>query len=156
MTTTTVISHCHTINYNPIEFIDGMPAAYLLLKLRQHGEEHFNNISTADTELHVEGIDTPFWVHKDYLVLQSPYFREIFETTRSQNNLIRIDIPSPENFAPLLEYLYTGDGEKWYDSMNSDNFCDVWTIVNLLRLGSEAQAICSAYYQNEFIVSEEN
>ncbi|RIA79815.1 hypothetical protein C1645_882492 [Glomus cerebriforme] len=146
--------HYYTINYSPIEFIDDMPAAYFLLKLRENGEHHFNNFNTADAELRVEGLSTQFWVHKDYLILQSPFFREIFKNA-TENALIIINVPSPENFAPLLEFLYTGDSEKWYDTINEDNYYDVWLNLEFLGLGTEVKAIFNAYYQNEVLEMEE-
>lgn len=149
--------HYYAINYTPVDFIEGVPVTYFLLSLHEQGERHFNNFDTADAELRVEGLSTPFWVHKDYLILQSPFFREIFRkaSQTSDDSLIVINIPSPETFAPLLEYLYTGNGEKWYDTMDMDNYYDVLLNVDFLGLGTEARAICNAYYQNEVLASEE-
>ncbi|RGB34383.1 hypothetical protein C1646_701958 [Rhizophagus diaphanus] len=150
-------NHYYAMNYTSVDFIEGVPATYFLFSLREQGERHFNNFDTADAELHVEGLSTPFWVHKDYLILQSPFFREIFReaSQSSDDSLIVINIPSPETFAPLLEYLYTGNDEKWYDTMDRNNYYDVWLNVDFLGLGKEARAICFAYYQNEILESEE-
>ncbi|CAG8829314.1 11526_t:CDS:1, partial [Dentiscutata erythropus] len=98
--------------------------------------------------LHVEGIDKPFWVHEEYLVLQSLFFREVFENV-SNGDIITITVPSPDTFEPLLEFLYSGDADKWYDTLTVDNYYDVWQNLEYLGLGPAAQAVCLAFYQHE-------
>ncbi|CAG8619447.1 10064_t:CDS:1 [Funneliformis caledonium] len=126
---------------------DSMPQSYLIPKLHEDGHENFNNETSADAQLFVEDLPAPFWIHRNYLEPQSTFFKDKFEEYISGKPM-EIKVPSPENFEPLLEYLYTGDGDKWYDSMNLDNYYEVWTNVNFLGLGHEANAICMAYYQN--------
>jgi len=136
--------------YNPIEFIDGIPVGYFLSRLHEHGHEFLNDINSAYAELHIQGLSTPFWIHKEYLESQSTFFNRAFKELNRGDKMV-IKIPSPEDFEPLLEYLYTGDGDKWYDTMNPDNYYDVWSNVEFFGLGLEARAICIAYYQNEVL-----
>ncbi|CAI2163041.1 10102_t:CDS:1 [Funneliformis geosporum] len=127
--------------------IDGMPIKYLIQKLRKDGPEKFNNPSTAEFELHVEGVDRPFWVHKDFLISQSEFFNENLTAVRP-GDLVKIVLPSPETFESILEYLYTGDDDKWYDTITPDNYQDICNNIDFLGLGSEIRNICIAYYQN--------
>ncbi|CAG8505756.1 982_t:CDS:1, partial [Acaulospora colombiana] len=112
-----------SLNSHHMAQIDGIPVTYILEKLHQLGTRYFGDKSTAFAELHVEGIDKPFWVHEEYLVLQSLFFREVFENV-SSGDVITIRLPSPETFEPLLEFLYSGDADKWYDTLTVENYHD--------------------------------
>ncbi|CAG8469169.1 9674_t:CDS:2 [Diversispora eburnea] len=135
--TTTTNSKYENLNHQAM--IDGIPVTYILEKLHQLGTRYFGDKSTAFAELHVEGIDKPFWVHEEYLVLQSLFFREVFENV-SNGDIITITVPSPDTFEPLLEFLYSGDADKWYDTLTVDNYYDVWQNLEYLGLGPAAQA----------------
>ena len=128
--------------------IEGIPSNYILEKLHQLGPRYFGDRSTAFAELYVEGIDKPFWVHEEYLVLQSVFFQEGFKNITS-GDIITITIPSPDTFEPILQYLYDGDADKWYNTFTLENYYDVWQNIEFLGLGTEAQSICLAYYQSE-------
>ncbi|CAI2172074.1 19465_t:CDS:1 [Funneliformis geosporum] len=130
-----------------LEYFDDMPQSYLISRLHEQGRDFFNKIESAYAELVVKGLPTPFWIHREYLELQSTFFKDQFQKVKQGSKLI-VTVPSPDDFEPLLEYLYTGDGDKWYDSMNEDNWYDVYTNVEFLGLGIEARAICMAFYQN--------
>ena len=138
-------SPCKTRHFTAIE---GIPSTYILEKLHQLGPRYFGDKSTAFVELYVEGIDKPFWVHEEYLVLQSVFFQEIFQNVTS-GDVITIAIPSPNTFEPILQYLYDGVADKWYDTFTLENYYQVWQNIEFLGLGIEAQAICLAYYQKE-------
>ena len=128
-------------------FIEGIPIKYVISELHKSGSKHFNNTSTADIELHVEGIDRPFWVHKEFLITQSEFFNEYLIDVR-KGDLVKITLPSPETFEAILEYLYFGDNDKLYDTMTPDNYREVCENIDFLGLGIEARNICLVFYQN--------
>src|SRR3954452_9633898 len=128
--------------------IEGIPSTYILEKLHQLGPRYFGDRSTAFAELNVVGVDKPFWIHEEYLVLQSVFFQEIFKNITS-GDIITITLPSPDTFEPILQYLYDGDADKWYETFTSENYFQVWQNIEFLGLGIEAQAICLTYYHNE-------
>ncbi|CAG8495402.1 3354_t:CDS:1 [Cetraspora pellucida] len=130
------------------QLIDGIPVTYILEKLHQLGPRYYGDKLTAFAELHVEGLDKFFYVHEEYLVLQSLFFREVFENVNN-GDIITICLPSPETFEPLLEFLYNGDADKWYDSLTVDNYYDVHQNIKYLGLGPAAQAVVLAFYQHE-------
>ncbi|CAG8474691.1 12565_t:CDS:2 [Racocetra fulgida] len=90
------------------QLIDGIPVTYILEKLHQLGPRYYGDKLTAFAELHVE-------------VLQSLFFREVFENV-TNGDIITISLPSPETFEPLLEFLYNGDADKWYDTLTKKKF----------------------------------
>jgi len=128
--------------------IDGIPVPYILHQLHQLGPQYFNDKSTAFAELRVEGVDRPFYVHKEYLVLQSSFFKDLFRDV-SGGDIVSISVPAPEAFERILEYLYDGDGDKWYESLTTENYYDVWENVEYLRLHPQAKAVCTAFYEAE-------
>ncbi|CAG8440889.1 13087_t:CDS:1 [Funneliformis caledonium] len=138
-------SPCKSRHFTAIE---GIPSTYILEKLHQLGPRYFGDKSTAFVELYVEGIEKPFWIHEEYLVLQSVFFQESLQNVTS-GDVITINVPSPDTFEPILRYLYDGDADKWYDTFTLENYYDVWQNIEFLGLGIEAQAICLAYYQKE-------
>ncbi|CAG8769655.1 13800_t:CDS:1, partial [Racocetra fulgida] len=125
-------------NANVSPLIKGIPATYILEKLHQLGPSYFNDKSTAFAELHIEGNSKFYWVHKEYLVLQSNLFNEIFDNV-SNGDVITITLPSPDAFDPILEYFYDGDADKFYDSFTLDNFKSIWENVELHERGDEAR-----------------
>ncbi|RIB15203.1 hypothetical protein C2G38_2247791 [Gigaspora rosea] len=130
------------------QLIDGIPVTYILEKLHQLGPRYYGDKLTAFAELHIEGLDKFFYVHEEYLVLQSLFFREVFENVNN-GDIITISLPSPETFEPLLEFLYNGDADKWYDTLTVDNYYDVHQNIKYLGLGPAAQAVVLAFYQHE-------
>ncbi|CAG8656430.1 18472_t:CDS:1, partial [Racocetra persica] len=126
-------------NANASPLIKGIPVTYILEKLHQLGPSYFNDKSTAFAELHIEGNSKFYWVHKEYLVLQSNLFNEIFDNV-SNGDVITITLPSPDAFDPILEYFYDGDADKFYDSFTLDNFKSIWENVEYLEMGAEARA----------------
>ncbi|RIA91872.1 hypothetical protein C1645_766388, partial [Glomus cerebriforme] len=128
--------------------IEGIPSTYILEKLHQLGPRYYGDKSTAFAELYVEGIDKPFWIHEEYLVLQSVFFQEALQNVTS-GDIITITLPSPNTFEPILQYLYDGDADKWYETFTLENYFGVWQNIESLGLGIEAHAICLTYYQNE-------
>ncbi|CAG8516801.1 1596_t:CDS:2 [Cetraspora pellucida] len=141
-------------NANVSPLIKGIPVTYILEKLHQLGPSYFNDKSTAFAELHIEGNSKFYWVHKEYLVLQSNLFNEIFDNV-SNGDVITITLPSPDAFDPILEYFYDGDADKFYDNLTLDNFKSIWENVEYLEMGAEARAVCLAYYQNEVLYDRE-
>src|SRR5436190_2130124 len=125
--------------------VTGIPAPYFVSLLHEKGQDYFNNKSEA-FELRVEGIDRSFFVHLEYLLSQSRFFRENLATVK-EGYLVVITVPSPETFEPIIEYLYFGNGDKWYDTMTPDNYYNVWKNVEHLELDDNARTICMAYYQ---------
>jgi hypothetical protein len=138
-------SSCKARHFKAIE---GIPSTYILEKLHQLGPRYYGDKSTAFAELYVEGLDKPFWVHEEYLVLQSVFFQETLQNVTS-GDIITITLPSPGTFEPILQYLYDGEADKWYDTFTPENYQGVWQNIESLGLGIEARAICIAYYQNE-------
>jgi len=130
--------------------IDGIPVTYILEKLHLLGPTYYNDKKTAYAELHIESLpNTTFFVHKEYLILQSIFFRQIFERVKI-GDCITITLPTaPETFQPILEYLYTGDEDKWYDTMTIENWSNIYKNVQFLGLCSEAKAVCMTFYENE-------
>lgn len=128
--------------------IEGIPSTYILEKLHQLGPRYYGDKSTAFAELYVEGIDKPFWVHEEYLVLQSVFFQETLQNVTS-GDIITITLPSPDTFEHILQYLYDGDADKWYDTLTPENYFGVWQNIESLGLGIEARAICLTYYHSE-------
>ncbi|GBC09263.1 hypothetical protein RclHR1_08720006 [Rhizophagus clarus] len=126
--------------------VQEVPTPYLVPLLHEEGINYYNNKNHA-FELQVEGIDRSFFVHLEYLTSQSTFFRENFANVK-EGDLVKISVPSPETFEPIIEYLYFGNGDKWYDTMTPDNYDDVWENVLYLGLDDKARTICSAYYQN--------
>ncbi|POG69431.1 hypothetical protein GLOIN_2v1627621 [Rhizophagus irregularis DAOM 181602=DAOM 197198] len=110
---------------------------------------HFKAIEgIPSTYIYVEGIDKPFWVHEEYLVLQSVFFQETLQNVTS-GDIITITLPSPDTFEHILQYLYDGDADKWYDTLTPENYFGVWQNIESLGLGIEARAICLTYYHSE-------
>ncbi|CAI2167092.1 7183_t:CDS:1 [Funneliformis geosporum] len=136
-------------NFSSAATIDGIPVTFIISKLHQLGPVYLDDKSTSFAELYVNGIERPFWVHKEWLILQSSFFQNIFETIKTNNSIIRITVPSPENFESLLEFLYDGDSDKLYDTLTQDNYYSVWKNIEYLGLGPEIRAICIAFYQNQ-------
>ncbi|CAH1767055.1 14882_t:CDS:1 [Entrophospora sp. SA101] len=134
-------------NYDHLYMIDDIPVTYILEKLRLLGPSYYSDKATAFAELRVQGIDKPFWIHKEYLVLQSRFFQEVFKQI-TNGDVITIKVPFPEVFEIILKFLYDGDGNKWYGSMTKENFFKIWRNVEFLQLGNEAKAVCNAYYVN--------
>ncbi|RGB43236.1 hypothetical protein C1646_661554 [Rhizophagus diaphanus] len=128
--------------------IEGIPSTYILEKLHQLGPRYYGDKSTAFAELYVEGIDKPFWIHEEYLVLQSVFFQETLQNVTS-GDIITITLPSPDTFEHILQYLYDGDADKWYDTLTPENYFGVWQNIESLGLGIEARAICLTYYHSE-------
>ncbi|CAG8444945.1 15724_t:CDS:2 [Rhizophagus irregularis] len=129
--------------------IDGIPVTYILEKLHLLGPTYYNDKKTAYAELHIDSLPNTFFVHKEYLILQSIFFRQIFERVKI-GDCITITLPTaPETFQPILEYLYTGDEDKWYDTMTIENWSNIYKNVQFLGLCSEAKAVCMTFYENE-------
>ncbi|GBB96037.1 hypothetical protein RclHR1_02670006 [Rhizophagus clarus] len=128
--------------------IDGIPVTFIISKLHQIGPNFLDDKSSSFAELQVDGIDRPFWIHKEWLILQSSFFQRVFENVQSSNSIIKIQVPSPETFESLLEVLYDGNADKLYDTLTQDNYYDVWRNIEYLGLGSEIRAVCIAFYQN--------
>ncbi|PKK69244.1 hypothetical protein RhiirC2_850851 [Rhizophagus irregularis] len=130
--------------------IQEIPAPYFVSLLHEEGSNYFNNKSHA-FELKVEGLDRSFFVHLEYLTSQSTFFRDTLANVK-EGDLVKIIVPSPETFEPIIEYLYFGNGDKWYDTMSPDNYNDVWENVQHLGLDEKARIICLAYYQNNLAI----
>ena len=128
--------------------IDGIPVTFIISKLHQLGPNYLHDKSTSFAELYVDGIERPFWIHKEWLILQSSLFKSILEKI-TPNRIIHIKVPSPENFESLLEFLYDGDADKWYDTLTQDNYYNVWQNIEYLGLGPDIRAVCIAFYQNQ-------
>ncbi|CAB4381363.1 unnamed protein product [Rhizophagus irregularis] len=101
----------------------------------------------------IDGIPVTYILEKlhllEYLILQSIFFRQIFERVKI-GDCITITLPTaPETFQPILEYLYTGDEDKWYDTMTIENWSNIYKNVQFLGLCSEAKAVCMTFYENE-------
>ncbi|CAG8522746.1 12666_t:CDS:1, partial [Acaulospora morrowiae] len=129
-------------NHTGHKLIDTNPITeYLIEKLHLIGYQFYNDKATSSAELHVEGITRKFWVHKEFLVLQSNYFSEIFNNrAKNRGESITITVPSPGTFESILEYLYDGNDDKWYDTFTPENWHSVWENIKFLGLGAKAQA----------------
>ena len=125
--------------------VEGIPASYVVSVLREKAPDYYNNKSHA-FELRVEGLNRSFFVHLEYLTSQSKFFRDKCSSVK-EGDLVVISVPSPETFEPIIEYLYFGNGEKWYDTMTPDNYYNVWKNVEYLELDDNARTICVAYHQ---------
>lgn len=137
-------------NSNLSPMIREIPLNYVLEKLHELGSNYYNDKTTAYAELHIDGCPKPYYVHKEYLVLQSTFFSEIFNNGDISNgDVITITLPAPNMFDPILKYFYDGDADKFYDSLNILNYKQIWENVECLGMGAEARAVCLAYYQNE-------
>ncbi|CAB4478233.1 uncharacterized protein OCT59_007464 [Rhizophagus irregularis] len=130
-----------------LQLIDGIPINYILEKLHNLGPSYYNDKSTADTELHIKGYNkNPFFVHKEYLILQSNFFQKVFKNLTS-GDVVTIGLPFPQNFEPILEYLYDGNDDKLYESLDADNYKKIWENVKYLGLGVKAVAVCEAFQE---------
>lgn len=129
------------IDVNPI-------TSYLIEKLHLIGYQYYNDKATSAAELRVEGITRTFFVHKEFLVLQSNFFYEIFND-KNIGEVINITVPSPGTFESILEYLYDGNEEKWYDTFTPENWHSVWENITFLGLGTKARAICISFCENQ-------
>ncbi|CAG8517501.1 13624_t:CDS:1 [Acaulospora colombiana] len=135
---------------NLLSMIREIPITYVLEKLHELGPQYLNDKSSAHAELHIDGCPKPYYVHKEYLVLQSNFFNVIFNSGDISNgDVITISLPACELFDPILEYFYDGDADKFYDSLNEGNCKRMWENVEYLGMGAEAKAVCLAYFQNE-------
>src|SRR4051794_29671168 len=114
-------------SFDRSHLIDGIPVTYILEKLHLLGSTFYNDKKSAYAELHINSLpNTTFFVHKEYLILQSIFFRQVFERVKI-GDCITITLPfAPETFQPMLEYLYTGDENKWYGTMTKEN----WSYIN--------------------------
>ncbi|CAG8513639.1 991_t:CDS:2 [Funneliformis mosseae] len=137
-------------SFDHSHLIDGIPVSYILEKLHLLGPTYYNNRQTAYAELLINSLpNTTFYVHKEYLILQSIFFRQVFERVKN-GDCITITLPAaPETFQPILEYLYTGDDDKWYSTMTIENWSNIYKNVQFLGLCTEAKAVCLAFYEHE-------
>jgi len=137
-------------SFDHSHLIDGIPVTYILEKLHLLGPSYYNDKKSAFAELHIDSLpNTTFFVHKEYLILQSIFFRQIFERVKI-GDCITLTLPTaPETFQPILEYLYTGDEDKWYDTMTIENWSNIYKNVQFLGLCAEAKAVCMTFYENE-------
>jgi len=137
-------------SFDHSHLIDGIPVTYILEKLHLLGPTFYNDKETAFAELHINSLpNTTFFVHKEYLILQSIFFRQAFERVK-KGDCITITLPTaPETFQPILEYLYTGDDDKWYETMTVENWSSIYKNVQFLGLCAEAKAVCMTFYENE-------
>ncbi|GBB96045.1 hypothetical protein RclHR1_02670014 [Rhizophagus clarus] len=137
-------------SFDHSHLVDGIPVTYILEKLHLLGPTYYNDKKTAFAELHIDSLpNTTFFIHKEYLILQSIFFRQIFERVKI-GDCITITLPTaPETFQPILEYLYTGDDDKWYDTMTIENWSNIYKNVQFLGLCTEAKAVCMTFYENE-------
>ena len=133
-----------------MSLIEGIPAPYFISVLNEEAQNYFNNKNHA-FELRVKGLDRSFFVHLHYLTSQSIFFQEECSAVK-EGDLVEIIVPSPETFEPILEYLYFGNGDKWYDTMTPDTYNDILENVEYLGLDNKARSICSAYYQDKLMV----
>ncbi|CAB4440141.1 unnamed protein product [Rhizophagus irregularis] len=62
-----------------------------------------------------------FWVHEEYLVLHPFSFQETLSKCHFWG-YITITLPSPDTFEHILQYLYDGDADKWYDTLTPENY----------------------------------
>ncbi|CAG8477278.1 565_t:CDS:1 [Funneliformis mosseae] len=135
-------------DHHQLQFIDGIPITYILDKLHQLGPNYYNDKSTAYAELQVYGYDKKsFFVHKEYLILQSYFFNEAFRQL-TDGDVITISLPYPQDFEPILEYLYDGDDGKFYDTLTVDNYKRIWKNVEYLGLGVEPISICLDFHHH--------
>ncbi|CAG8665634.1 14726_t:CDS:1 [Acaulospora morrowiae] len=130
------------INVSPI-------TAYLIEKLHLIGYQYYNDKATSFAELRVEGIARKFWIHKEFLVLQSIFFNDIFNRVKNRNEPITITVPSPGTFESILEYLYDGNDDKWYDTFTPENWHSVLENIKFLGLGARAYAVCISFCENQ-------
>jgi hypothetical protein len=137
-------------SFDHSHLIDGIPVTYILEKLHLLGSTYYNDKNTAYAELRINSLpNTTFFVHKEYLILQSNLFRQAFERVKF-SDCITLTLPAaPETFQPILEYLYTGDDNKWYNTMTVENWPNIYKNVQFLGLCIEAKAVCMTFYENE-------
>ncbi|CAG8625801.1 13942_t:CDS:1 [Acaulospora morrowiae] len=132
-----------------------IPSPYFVRKLHEMGLKYFGHRETACAELQIRALGRPdsapqsFYVHREYLTSQSQYFVRLFNRVEEANSVIPIEIPSPETFEPLLEYLYTGDGDKWYDTITLENYDGVYHNIRYLGLGIAAMNIWLDFYKTQ-------
>ncbi|CAG8617947.1 11922_t:CDS:1 [Funneliformis caledonium] len=112
------------------------------------GSIYFQDKFSAYAELRIKGIDKSFWIHREYLELQSIFFNQVLEQV-GQGDIILISLPSPATFEPILEFLYTGNDDKLYDLLDLDNYYDFWQNIDYLGLGNDVRAIIFSFIQNE-------
>ncbi|CAG8521594.1 4473_t:CDS:1 [Acaulospora colombiana] len=132
----------------------------IIKRLREMGPEYFGNRESAFAELQIKALGRPdstpqsFYVHREYLVSQSRYFVKLFKMLKNDNSPINIEIPSPETFEPLLEYLYTGNGDKWYDTITLENYEEVYENIKYLGLKLDVKKIWLDFYNSQVGISE--
>ncbi len=142
-------SNLPTLPSSPSDpLIEDIPTPYIVAKLHEMGSSYFQDKSSAYAELRIQGIDKSFWVHREYLELQSVFFNQIFKQV-GQGDIILISLPSPTTFEPILEYLYTGNDDKLYDLLNLDNYYGFWQNIDYLGLVNEVKTIIISFIQNE-------
>ncbi|RHZ66603.1 hypothetical protein Glove_306g79 [Diversispora epigaea] len=135
-------------------YFNSIPSTYAIRTLHDMGDQYYQDRRTAYAELQIEGLYDnsgklqSFYVHREYLVSQSEYFNKIFNDVGSENSLIKISIPSPDTFEPLLEYLYTGNGDKWYDSLSVDNYTGAYENIVFFGLGKDVMNIWMDFYNS--------
>ncbi|RIA80817.1 hypothetical protein C1645_791803 [Glomus cerebriforme] len=128
---------------------DDVPINYMIEKLHKLGPVYLNNKSTADTELHIDGCNNnPFFIHKIYLILQSNFFQEAFKDL-TDGDVVTIYLPFPQHFESILEYLYDGNDDKFYETLTVDNYKQIWENVKYLGLGVKANSICETFHEEQ-------
>ncbi|PKY17442.1 hypothetical protein RhiirB3_404322, partial [Rhizophagus irregularis] len=65
----------------------------------------------------------------------------------TSGDVVTIGLPFPQNFEPILEYLYDGNDDKLYESLDADNYKKIWENVKYLGLGVKAVAVCEAFQE---------
>ncbi|CAG8440979.1 1069_t:CDS:2 [Ambispora gerdemannii] len=148
-----------------------IPANYTRKRLDELGLFYFNKTIWANCKILVTGIadttkEQEFPGHELYLVSKSDYFRKAFEKfhqRRPDNNLeiiedengshlrIRVKILVPEfsKFDKMLEWIYTGDSDKWLCSAFTPfNYKIIMENAHYLGLGNAAMAVCIQYREH--------
>ena len=85
-------------------------------------------------------------MNKEYLILQSNFFQKVFQNL-TNGDVVTIVLPFPQHFESILEYLYDANDDKFYESLEVDNYKKIWENVKYLGLGVKAEAICEAFQQ---------
>lgn len=128
---------------------EGVPEQYLIDALHALGPRYFLSSKGATCQIQVEGIDRPLWVHSEFLIPQSTFFEELLRPGNEPLNagLIKIQVPHPETFCGILQYIYHGDREQWLKHFTPENFLSIFENVNYLGLAEDAVDVCLWYHK---------
>ncbi|CAJ0827381.1 1200_t:CDS:2, partial [Entrophospora sp. SA101] len=94
-----------------------------------------------------------FWSHTLVLALQSGFFNQLLGPLNTIGerqklpNILTVPIPYPDEFEPIIHWLYHHDDDAWLDLITIDNFHKFYANIKFLKLGKEAYDVLDTFIE---------